>query len=204
MALTLLDGYIKIGTVGIASLGFVLGYLQFRKGQRWKQSEFASREIDKLLSNEVLVLACQMLDWEHGKSKIPAKFKDTANNCDDFEYHWSKYERAMHASYDGPDGLGYNEEERYCRVIFDDLFTFLHLMNHYVSVDLIRIEDIRPVGYWTDQIFGSELADNRDIFTSYLEKFGYSGVVQLHRRFKRANHCFHLGWLQRWRASASR
>ncbi|KAB0670549.1 hypothetical protein F6V30_10455 [Oryzomonas sagensis] len=181
---TTLDICIKFGTVAIATLGFFLGYLQYRKGQRWKQSEFASREIDKLLSNEVLVLACQMLDWEHGKSKVPAKFKDTRNGKEDFEYHWSRYERAMHASIEGPDGLGYSEDERYCRVIFDDLFTFFYLMNHYISVDLIRIEDIRPVEYWTDQIFGSELTNNKGLFTPYLEKFGYSGVIQLHQRFK--------------------
>lgn len=179
-----LDICIKIGTVAIATFGFILGYLQYRKGQRWKQSEFASREIDKLLSNEVLVLACQMLDWEHGKSKVPAKFKDTRNEKEDFEYHWSRYERAMHASFEGPDSLGYSDDERYCRVIFDDLFTFLHLMNHYVSVDLIRIEDVRPVEYWTDQIFGSELTNKKDLFTPYLKKFGYSGVIQLDQRFK--------------------
>jgi hypothetical protein len=182
-----IDNYIQIGTVTIASFGFALGYIQYKKGQRWKQSEFASREIDRLLSNEVLVLACQMLDWEHGKSKIPLKFKDTRNEDHDFKYSWSIYERAMHDSIDGPDGRGYNEDERYCRVIFDDLFTFINLLNHYVSVKLIKVEDIKPVEYWTDQIFDSELTDNKNIFTPYLKKFGYSGVIELHKRFKCAN-----------------
>lgn len=180
------DNYIQIITITIASFGFVLGYFQYKKGQHWKQSEFASKEIEKLFSNEILVLACQMLDWEYGKSKIPIKFKGTRNNKNDFEYSWTMYKRAMHNSIEGPDGNGYNENERYCRVIFDDLFTFLDLLNHYVSVKLIKIEDIKPVEYWVNQIFRSELAGNKDLFTPYLKKFGYAGVIELDKKFKRA------------------
>ncbi len=179
-----LEALVKVAAPVIGVLWFSFGVWQYTKAQRWKKAEFASKEIEKLLSNEILVLACQMLDWERGKSKVPAKFKDTSNNNDDFEYNWAWYERAMHASVDGPDGRGYSENERYCRVIFDDLFTFFNILNHYISVDLIRIEDIRPIEYWTDQIFKSQLTNNNNLFTPYLEKFGYTGVTQLHQRFK--------------------
>ena len=189
MSLTL-DNCIQIGTVFVATIGFILGYCQYRKAQRWKQSEFASREIERLLSNEVLVLACQMLDWEYGTYKIPMKFKDTKNKEPDFACSWEMYERAMHSSVHGPDDSGYNEEERYCRVIFDELFTFLDLLNHYVSVNLIKIEDIKPAEYWVNQIFESELATNKSLFRPFLIKFGYNGVID--ERFKRSNKTFIL------------
>lgn len=179
-----IDNLIDIGAIALASVGFFVGLAQYQRAQRWKQSEFASKEIEKLFSDEVLITACQMLDWESGTQKIPSKF--LAKDGETFTYSWNDFRDAMYPGIAKPNTNGYNPDQRYCRVIFDDFFTYVDLLNHYVNLKLIRVEDIKPLQYWMTQIFNSPITKDKSLFHDYLKYYKYTGVFELNEKFQKS------------------
>ena len=60
-------------TIGIISAFYV--YLQYQRAQKWKSTDLAQTLLQKLDSDQCLVLTCQALDWGIGPLIIPEQFR---------------------------------------------------------------------------------------------------------------------------------
>jgi hypothetical protein len=162
--------------------GFIFGLCQYVKAQHWKRAEFAAKELDKLNSDHLLSMACTLLDWTERKFAIPDAYKYKAEEPT-FIHNWAVLEKAMVPGLVPTDGRpGFSWQEVLYRDVFDHLFTYLDLVNHYIEIKLIKVDDVKILRYWLEQISHSELAGGRPIFRSYLKKFGYDGVNRLSQK----------------------
>lgn len=177
-----LESVLKLLGAATALGGLIFGLIQYVKAQHWKRAEFAAKELDKLTSDPLLSMACTLLDWTGRTFEVPASYRFKAEEPS-FIHDWSILEKAMTPSLIPDDGRdGFIWQEVLYRDIFDHLFTYLDLINHYVEIKLIKDEDIKILKYWMEQIARSELAGGRSIFYGYIKKFGYEGVNRLSQR----------------------
>jgi len=61
---------LSIGTGGLA-----FGLYQYFITQKWKKSEFAASQIEKLFTNPVLSMCSTCLDWSPRKIQVPEDYK---------------------------------------------------------------------------------------------------------------------------------
>jgi len=177
-----LEFVLKAIAAASALAGLFLGLAQYYRAQRWKMAEFAAKELEKLNNDPLLSLACTLLDWEGRTFGVPETYRYKSENSS-FIHTWKILEKAMVPSITPDDGQdGFTEQEVMYRDIFDHLFTYLELMNHYVEIKLIRSDDISILKYWFQQIAGSELAHGKPIFQKFLQKFEYIGVNSLSKK----------------------
>jgi hypothetical protein len=165
-----------------AIVTFVFGLFQYTKAQRWKRAEFAAKEIDKLTTDPLLSMACTLLDWTGRTLAVPESYKYKAEE-DTFVHSWDILEKAMVPGRYPDDGReGFDWQEVLYRDIFDHFFTYLDLLNHYVDIKLISIDDISILKYWLQQVARPEIADKKPIFQRFIREFGYEGVNNLSRK----------------------
>lgn len=73
------------------------------------------------------------------------------------------------------DNLSFDIKEQFIRECFDDLFSNLELLQHYVDIDLIHLDDIMvPLSYYAERI-----ARNPLTFDSFLVNYGYIRAKKL-------------------------
>jgi hypothetical protein len=167
----------------IALGGFLFGVYQYYKAQRWKKAEFAAKELDKLIDDQVLSLACVFLDWEGRTLNTPDSYKEKAGSPV-FIHSWKVMENAMVGALEPPDGRGgFFWQEVLYRDVFDRFFSYLDMLNHYLNIGLIEQKDISAIRYWLEQISGSRLANEKPVFNDFLVFFGYKGVIELFHKF---------------------
>jgi hypothetical protein len=174
----------RVGIIGLlGTLGTLLaGVYQYAKAQKWKRSEFAAKELDKLNNDPILSLACTFLDWTGRAFVVPEAYKHKISKGT-FIHDWDTLAKAMAPDIKPDDGReGFTWQEVLYRDVFDHLFTYLVLLNHYVEIGLVSKKDIFILKYWLEQITGSPLADHKPIFEGYIESFGYRGVNELSRK----------------------
>src|SRR5258705_13832582 len=56
-----------------AAVAFAIGLRRYGRTQRWKESEFAAKELDRLTKDGDLHLACQILDWAELELPVPER-----------------------------------------------------------------------------------------------------------------------------------
>lgn len=59
--------------VGLA--GLIFGLYQYYRAERWKRSEFAAKQNEKLLTDPILVLCLKFLDWSELRIAVPEEYK---------------------------------------------------------------------------------------------------------------------------------
>jgi hypothetical protein len=174
----MIDLIIKAAPSIIAIIGFCVGLSQYIKAQHWKRAEFASKELDKLNSDHLLSMACTLLDWDGRTFAVPDSYKYKAEEPS-FIHNWAELEKAMVSDIRPVDAPGFTWKEVLYRDIFDHYFNYLDLINHYIEIKLIKINDVKTLRYWLIQIAGSPLANEKPIFQDYIIKFGYEGINRL-------------------------
>jgi hypothetical protein len=178
------ESWVKIAPTTIGALGFSFGVWQYTKAQRWKKAEFAAKELDKLSSDSTLAMACLFLDWEQRRIDIPQQFKSRTKD-ETFVHSWGALELAMSPDLVPKDGRdGFTWQEVMYRDIFDKFFTYIHMINHYLEINLLEKKDIAVLKYWMEQVCKSKLHNKKPIFKDYLVSFGYTGVVSLCKKLE--------------------
>jgi len=164
-------------------VGLFIGLCQYVRAQRWKQAEFAAKELDKLTTDPLLSLACTLLDWSGRSFEVPSSYHYKLEDSR-FEHNWGSLKRSMSAKIAPDDSGGFNSQEVLYRDIFDHLFTYLDRLNHYVEIKLINAEDLRVLRYYLQEVVSPRLADHQPIFNDFIEEFGYEGVFRLCKKLR--------------------
>lgn len=167
-----------ISLIGVfVGLGaFISGYIQYVKAQKWKRAEFVAKEIKEFEARPKVKLAMQLLDWNVRKYDI-----GDADNEKDVVIHDGILEEALRP-HDAKNS--FNPTEVFIRDIFDSYFDSLERFNHFVESGLVTPEEFRPyLKYWIE-ILG-DINNNRkpekcrEAFWTYLDFYGYTGVINL-------------------------
>jgi hypothetical protein len=184
-------------TPSVTFLMFILGLRQYKVGQKWKKSEFAAREEEKLFTNEKLRCAIRFLDWPEFSFNIPeeyqclavedsnegyswsaAKLKEKYNGL--FQHNWHKVSTSMKPKED-PE-KDYEWWEMMYREYFAELFDYFIMINHYVDIKLCRPEDLHHSKYYLSRIkkrtyFGKDITvksqywDDYGVFNAFWEEY---------------------------------
>jgi len=131
------------------------------KENRLKQAIAARDALSQIFNSPKSKAALQMVDWSgriysDGKHELVIAFEELkpALRIDD---------------------LSFDIKEQYIRECFDDLFSNLELLQHYVDIGLIHLDDIMvPLSYYAEKI-----ARNALTFDSFLVNYGYIRAKRL-------------------------
>jgi len=157
---------------------------EYWTAQKWKRSEFAARQFEMLTTDPVLAMCCQFLDWSYRRMPIPERYKIYSGEDDSFVHKWATLETSMRPeseqdSFPFPQVL--------YRDYFDHFFAYLERINHYLDIGLFSKKDVSSLKYWLEQVAEPRYVQEDKqyaFFRDFLEKYGYSGVLELMHRFR--------------------
>lgn len=161
-------------------IGFAFGLYKYTVAQRWKKSELAASFLEQLVSDPQLALCCQMLDYSSRRFVVPEMFRPISNE-ETFLHNWEDLIKGMLPEYDQS---RFSWQQTLYRDLFDHFFGYLERVNHYISINLIDIRDLRSLSYWLDQIKQPRFV-KEPVFMKFIEAYEYGGVVELIDRFER-------------------
>lgn len=166
--------------IGIAGLAF--GLYQYYIAQKWKKSEFAAQQLEKLDSDPDLALCCKILDWSERDLPVPERYKSFTDESA-FHHDWELLCKAM-----VPEQINGVFENWKCLVyrdIFDRFFAYLERINHFIEIRLVSEKDVSSLEYWLEEISHPRFADpnKSKVFIDFIQAYEYSGVIKLIQRF---------------------
>jgi hypothetical protein len=168
----------QVATWGVAAVGGVVSALlavyQMRQNRRqreeelrWKGALQAKTLLDEVFKSPKASSALRMLDWSGRKYKN--------DDGDAFEIKKDELPSLLRTN-----NLLFGPKEAYVRDCFDELFSFIEMIEHYMSTSLIRFEDMKtPFDYYIKRI-----AADRQVFENFLSFYGYEGVLKFLNRFQ--------------------
>ena len=165
-----------VGSV-LALLGFAFGLVQFYNGQKWKRSEFAAQQLERIQNDPVLSIATRTLDWSGRRLPLPPSLRLAADETS-FEHKWSVLAEGIKP--EGTRGSFTREMEIY-RDLFDGLFSYFDEINHYVDIKLVTSTQVASLRYWLEQIAAPRFGQGVN-FGPYLSRYGYAGTVELMKK----------------------
>lgn len=170
-----------LGALLIGVVGGGFGLYQYFIGQKWKRSEFAAQQLDKLLTDPDLAMCCVFLDWRERKLIVPERYKALTDKTS-FVHDWVALEGALVRD---TDASSFTWQEVIYRDCFDRFFTYLDQINHFISIRLFSTNDVYSLKYWINIINEPQYTENKHLFDQFIRGYGYSGVEELTRRFER-------------------
>jgi hypothetical protein len=163
--------------LGLAGFGF--GLYQYYIAQKWKRSEFAAQQLALLAEDPQLEICCRILDWNSRVFPVPVRYRDLAPEPT-FFHNWDVLAAAM--SGEAQKG-SFDWQETLYRDLFDHFFAYLERIEHFLSIDLISLEDVASLRYWLGELAAPRFVD-RPIFIDFLRAYDYAGVLRLMERFE--------------------
>jgi len=176
-----------IGTVlAFGGLGF--GLYQYYIAQRWKRTEFAAQQLEKLSADPELDLCCKLLDWAVRLSPVPEKYASLTDEKT-FVHDWRIMLQAMLPEEDS-NKVDWDWQHMMYRDTFDKFFNYLERINHYISIHLIAEKDVASLRYWLEQISAPRFLppDQKTLFLRFIERYDYQGVLEMMKRFQVVRH----------------
>lgn len=164
-----------------------MAYLEFRNGRKWKRTEYAAQYMEKLFSDPKIEACCTFLDWKARKMRVPEAYSVFTKKTS-FTHTWEKMAVAINSPLESPEDPQEAEESRQetpCnfqwqqvlyRDYFDRFFEFLAHCDRGLKSDLLQIQDVEHLHYWTCRI----MEDQGEAFKPFIDKYGYTGVKSLH------------------------
>lgn len=159
--------------------GLIFGLYQYYRAERWKRSEFAAKQNEKLLTDPILILCLKFLGWSELRIPVPEEYKVYTEEMY-FEHDWQKLKAAMA---DKQEGLKREWWAIMYRDYFDHLFKYFQKLNHFTSIGLFSSNDLHGVRYYLRQIAHPPHLEESP-FNDYLKRFNYNGVYELMDKFK--------------------
>ena len=165
-----------------AIAGIWFGALQYSAAQKWKKTELAAQELDKLRSDELLVISLLMLDWHTRVIRVPDAYVDPVTSRTLLMHNVQTMNRALGRALGEESGATVDLETVVYIDALDRLFMYLEQVNHYLDVSLVRERDVSSLAYWLQRI---ELT-TRDspLLARYLDEFNFEGVRELANRLR--------------------
>lgn len=180
-------------TVGAAALGL---WLRFRRWQddrdkslkeqekardlrseelRWRKASLARDALGDFLEDPLAIHAMQMLDWADRKYTIKGETVRITRK-DMLE--------ALRTT-----NLNFSETESYIRDCFDNFFGHLQLIQHFLTVNLLMLEDVAyPAMY-----YATLLGHDKKQFERFLNAYEYTLAKEFLAHFEGWNRPSHQG-----------
>lgn len=171
-----------IATLGGVAGGF-LALQQYVVAQKWKRSEFAAKELEKLEVDPDLYLACQMLDWSWRKFPLPPRYLGIRGDEEKFFTH--HFETLVDAMKPETQKFDFRNEQVVYRDVFDRFFNYLGRIENMIQIGLISEGDVSSLEYWLCQISEPRFVpdEHRDVFLRFIQFYEYIGTQKLLERF---------------------
>lgn len=171
--------WLGIITIAITLPTIVVGVYEYRSAQKWKRSEFAAKQIERLYSDEKLRAGLRIFEWKYRDFPMP---KEYSNAYDEkiFYHDWEKVTNALSAE------MKKEKFHAYSAIYLDVLdryFDFLEQVSHYEDIGLFEVSDLGNICYAATLIEKNEYDKNKLVFR-YLKKYEYDGVFELIEKCK--------------------
>lgn len=179
-----LQDVVAVAVPGLGVLGLGFGLYQYWIAQKWKKSEFASKQLEMLSVDPKLAMCCLFLDWSTRKIAVPEGYKIYCDEDEDDFTH--KYDSLVLAMRPEGERKWYPFPQVLYRDYFDHFFGYLERVNHYLKINLFSEDDVASLTYWLRQVAAprNAPADVRaSCFRDYVRDYGYTGVEELMNRF---------------------
>ena len=160
-------------------LTFAKATYEYIKGQKWKKSEFLSKEIKDFFDDEDIKLVCSLLDWNSRKVKIDDKVILVTDELliSSLKTHNIKSQ--------------FTKDEACIRDLFDNFFDKMSYFNIHIKNSLIDEKEVlNYLTYYVDILHtpGRKPIELVKIFEKYIEYYDYSNMIELvnrHKKYKR-------------------
>ena len=187
---TWVDSVSKLATLGIGAISAIYVFLQYRRAQRWKAADLAATLLERLNTDQALLLACQALDWGVGPLIIPDQYRPlfpsdaSGESPRVMEHNPTVLCVALKPMLDGatlrdPKGLVY----RYC---FIKLFSYLDNMFKLLADEQVFGRDIDEVEYWLEKLrdypYAPGTREGTEVFQPAVRAWGYDNITLLAKR----------------------
>ncbi len=162
----------------IGSGGLIFGLYEYTIAQKWKNSEFASRQLELISNDPILSMCCTCLDWEVRKILVPVQYREMTEDST-FIHKWDILTTAMLPE---SEQASFNWQEVIYRDSFDHLFNYFERIDHYITIRLIITKDVASLEYWLRQIAAPRFSKN-NVFEKFIEAYEYTGVLSLMSKY---------------------
>ena len=133
---------------------------------RWRKASLSRDILNEMWGENYCLDAMLMLDWEVRHYEI-----DEAVVTITRDEVWTAL-RVVNNEF--------SETERYIRDCFDHFFEKMQIIEHCISINLIKFEDVTyPFGY-----YAVKLELNKDGIEAFLKKYEYDKALNFLQRFK--------------------
>lgn len=159
----------------LAILTFVKAIIEYVRVQKWKKSEFLTKEIKEFFGNEDVSMICKLLDWNARKVIIDGN---------ELKINDSFLESALltHRK-----KAKFTPEEAIIRDKFDYFFDRLSYFNIYIENGLVdETETMKYLSYYLEILAIPGRKDSKlvEIFQEYISYYEYVNVETLINRYK--------------------
>jgi hypothetical protein len=170
------DSILKTGTVVGAAIGGGRALWQYRKNQKWRETEFMAKEAKDFFENPLVISALKILDWEERKIEFGPGNLKTVDRC--LLRRALRWENADEFTYD----------EVYIRDLFDAFFDRMGRFEQYIKSGVVSFEMVRRYfEYWGEILTGKrpDLLDRHTVkhIWGFLSHYGYNDVQHFLSRF---------------------
>lgn len=183
-----------------AIIAFYFAYLQYKRSEQWKRTEFIASEFKDFETDPVVQNALLMIDW--GTRRINLFLRPDLQSADyveitrDIQWRallphpvkrkYSEYQAAdsSHESKNREGHSRFTSIEAKIRDTYDVFLTGLDRFANYIKSGLITAEELEPfVSYWVDAMTKNEHPTEdaawRCTLLTYINFYGYTGVKYL-------------------------
>ncbi|HJP93070.1 MAG TPA: hypothetical protein VJ875_14020 [Pyrinomonadaceae bacterium] len=199
--LTLAQMIVSLVGFSGAIIAFYFAYVQYRRSEQWKRTEFIAGEFKDFESDPVVQNALLMIDW--GTRRINLFLRPDPEDADYVEItrdvqwrallpHPLKKNYPAQKAENSPNESKYKEgqsgrftvNEAKIRDTYDVFLTRLDRFANYINSGLISAEELEPfLSYWVDAITKNEHPTEdaawRCTLLTYINFYGYTGVKYL-------------------------
>lgn len=173
--------------VVVAALGGGVAYLEYRRANRWKRSEFVAAQMEKFFSDPKIAMALTLVDYSRiklrpdgapaGRGKQGILFTDEVL-CEALRDH-REFANETEC---------FSDDQTLARAAFDALLSGLDTFDHFIETKLVTVNDLRPyLSYWINVLANpaTEWKDPRfyQRLQDFICAYGYTGVAKLFARF---------------------
>ena len=160
--------------ISVAICALAVAVYEYSEAQKWKRSEFASRQVEKLGGDETISLAARALEWKNREFPLPNKYTEMYSG----KVFKHDYEILNGALIPETKKVNFSKEEVVYQDIYDYYFDYLERVNHYIEIGLFSTKDVETLCYWV-RLIDRPKPYYKGSFESYLKEYEFDGVFDL-------------------------
>ncbi len=170
--------YLGLGTAVLAFIGFLVGLWRYSEAQKWRRSEFAAAQLEKLSSDPDLAFCCALMDWSPRLMIVPAGYVPFIKSVE-FRHEWM----ALYQALSKPEQADFGWIDVLYRDKFDIFFTYLERLDHYLRIGLISQADVSSLSYWAQKIGSTRVTEAGPLVYKVFVMRYYPSIEFLMKRF---------------------